>query len=254
MHNELITIGNITIYGYGLMMAIGFITAIIGALYMAKKKGLIKNAIIDIALLALASGLLGAKILYCIVNIKKVIKNPSMIVANGGFVVYGGILFAILACYIYSKKSRLDFFTYADIILPHLFIAQGFGRIGCFLAGCCYGMEYDGIGHIIFESSIFAPNHTPLFPSQLCSSAFDMIMGIILITLLYKTNLKKGITTSLYLLSYGFGRFCIEFVRGDIERGMIVGITTSQFISIFVVLFGMAIFIIANEKQKKINK
>lgn len=257
MHNELFTIGSFTVYGYGLMIMIGFVVAIASSMNMVKQHNKINKTklngeiVINMAMLAIVFGIIGGKLLYCIVNIERTIKNPAIIISNGGFVVYGGIILGTLACLLFAKKYNIDFLSYTDIILPNVFVAQGFGRIGCFLAGCCYGMEYDGIGSIMFHNSYIAPNNIPLFPSQLVSSAFDFAMGIILIILYFKTNAKRGMTTSLYILLYGIGRFIIEFFRGDIERGFVFGITTSQFISIFAILIGIALFIYLNRRNNQ---
>lgn len=251
MHNKLITIGNITIYGYGLMLMLGMFIATATTLYTTKKRGLNQTNVIDIICISAFTGIIGAKLLFCIINIKDVMAKPSIIFANGGFVVYGGIILAILSCFVYSKITNINFLEYSDVILPNVFIAQGIGRIGCFLAGCCYGMEYDGIGHIVFTGSEMAPNFIPLFPTQLTSSAFDIMMGIILIIVVLKKKPSKGITTSLYLLIYGIGRFLIEFVRGDIARGMIFGISTSQFISIFIILSGIVVCLQSRKLRSK---
>jgi phosphatidylglycerol:prolipoprotein diacylglycerol transferase len=241
MHNEIISIGSFTIYGYGLMIAIGFIVALYLSIQNSKIRNLNKNYVIDIGLYAIISGIIGAKLLYCIVNIKALIQNPLQIRANGGFVVYGGIIFGLLTCYIYSKYKKFKFLEYSDLILPNVFIAQGFGRIGCFLAGCCYGKEYNSIISIVFTNSQFAPNNVSLLPTQLISSIFNFTVGIILI-IIYKTQkTRDGTITSLYFITYGIGRFLIEFLRGDIERGTIGILTTSQFISLFIIVIGICI-------------
>lgn len=257
MHNELFTIGSFTVYGYGLMIMIGFVVAIASSMNMVKqhnrtnKTKLNGDVVLNMAMLAIVFGIIGGKLLYCIVNIERVIKNPTIIISNGGFVVYGGIILGTLACFLFAKKYNIDFLSYTDIILPNVFIAQGFGRIGCFLAGCCYGMEYNGIGSIMFHDSYIAPNNIPLFPSQLISSAFDFVMGIILIVLYFKIKTKRGTTTSLYIILYGIGRFIIEFFRGDIERGFVFGITTSQLISIFAILLWIVINMYLNKRNNQ---
>lgn len=250
MYNDLISIGNITIHGYGLLIAIGFIAAITISSYNSEKYNLKSDEITNLALVIIISGIIGAKLLYCLVNIKEVIKNPSFLLKGDGFVVYGGIITAFIVSFLYAKTKHLDFIAYTDLILPSVFIAQGFGRIGCFLAGCCYGKEYNGLGNIVFKNSSYAPNDIPLFPAQLVSSLYDFLMGIILLWFYHKKNSQKGITTSLYLLLYGIGRFFVEFLRGDAERGMIMNLSTSQFISIFIIILGIFCLIKSVKESK----
>ncbi len=249
MYNELITIGNFTIHSYGLLITIGFISAMIISSYMSKKYNLNKEEITNLALIIIVSGIIGAKVLYCLVNIKDIIKNPNFLLSGDGFVVYGGIISALVISFLYCKKRKLDFLSYTDLILPSVFIAQGFGRLGCFFAGCCYGKEYNGFGSIIFRNSTYAPNNIGLFPTQLISSGYNFLIGAILLYFYYKKKLNIGIITALYLLLYGTGRFFIEFLRGDIERGNIGILSTSQFISIFIIILG--IFLLRKKGEKK---
>ena len=143
MKNELLTIGNITIYGYGLMIAIGVISAYLMSEFRAKRNGLDENHIFPLLIWGVLSGIIGAKLLYYITIIDEIIADPSLVIKNisDGFVVYGGIIAGILAGYIYCRVKKLEFWKYLDIVVPSIALAQGFGRIGCFLAGCCYGRE-----------------------------------------------------------------------------------------------------------------
>lgn len=249
MHNDLFTIGNITIHGYGLMIALGFLSAILTCEYRTKSKNLQKDFIWDIAVTAIIGGLLGAKLLFIITDIKNIIDNPSILLnISNGFVVYGGIIGGILAGFLLCKIKKQNFFDYFDLIMPSVFIAQGFGRIGCLLAGCCYGMEYLGFGALTFSHSEYAPSGVSLFPTQVVSSIFDFTMGILLIYLSNKKVFsKRGTIGSLYLIIYGIGRIIIEFFRGDMLRGFVMGLSTSQFISLFIILIGVILLILTTK-------
>ena len=153
---------------------------------------------------------------------------------------------------IVCKVKKQSFWDYFDLVMPSVFIAQGFGRIGCLLAGCCYGMEYDGIFSITFKNSSFAPNNIALFPSQIFSSLYDFMSGILLLILYNKLkNRNKGFIAGMYLILYGVGRFIIEFFRGDLARGFILALSTSQFISIFVTISGIIILLLSKKKVIK---
>lgn len=249
MYNDIITIGPVTIHGYGLMVAIGILTAILLSSYRAKKLGLNPDFIYDVAFTAVIGGGIGSKLLYFIVEIDEIIKDPSIILdfANG-WVVYGGIIGGVVASYIYCRIRKNDFFKYFDLVMPSVAIAQGFGRIGCLLAGCCYGRETTSHFGIIFHNSQFAPNGVRLIPTQIISSAGDFIIGIVLIYMSKKFK-KDGQTGVLYFILYGIGRFIIEFYRNDF-RGSVGDLSTSQFISIFMVIAGIIGLYVLGRKKK----
>ena len=170
MHNELLKIGNITIYGYGLMIAIGVIMAYLVTEYRAKKQGLDSDPVFAILIIGVVSGFLGAKLLYFITILDEIIANPSLLWTSlaDGFVVYGGVIAGILAANIYCKIKKLHFLSYLDAAAPSIALAQGFGRIGCFLAGCCYGHESHLPIAVTFKNSSYAPNGIPLFHHSWC--------------------------------------------------------------------------------------
>lgn len=243
MHNELFSIGPVTIYGYGLMIAVGIFAAYFSTEHLAKKTDLEPEPVINLLIVGVLSGLLGAKLLYYITIFKDILANPKLLLQfSDGFVVYGGIITGIVTAALYCKIKNLPFLRYLDCAAPSIALAQGFGRIGCFLAGCCYGVEMESPISITFTHSAFAPNNVPLFPSQLVSSAFDFL-NFALLAVLLKHNKKPGKIGAFYLIFYSVGRFIIEFFRGDLGRGSVGTLSTSQFISIFVALAGVAMVI-----------
>lgn len=258
MKNELLSIGPITIYGYGLMIAIGVWAAYISATQRAKKYGLDPDKIFYVAIWAVVGGFSGAKILYLITKIPEIIQDPSVVSnVSDGFVVYGGIIGGILAAYGYCKVAKLSFMKYFDLVMPSVALAQGFGRIGCFLAGCCYGKETTSAFHIIFENSSYAPNHVALLPTQLISSGLDFLNALFLIWFARRKK-ADGQVAGLYLICYSVGRFILEYFRGDLERGSVGILSTSQFIAIFTAVIGVLLFVICprwkkTEQEEKIG-
>lgn len=254
MRPDLFTIGNFTIHGYGFMIGIGFIIALLVGEARAKRNGLSSDAVFDMAILVGVGGFLGAKILYIIVEFKDFIKAPKDFLATSGFVVYGGIITGIFIALLYCHIKKLKFMEYFDLILPEVAIAQGFGRIGCFLAGCCYGRETDSAFGVVFPAGGEAPAGVRLIPTQLISSAGDFAIATILILVAGNMKRKKkgkaGDVGCLYLLLYGIGRFAVEFLRND-YRGEIGFLSTSQFISIFIVAAGIIIYTINHKKGVK---
>ena len=249
MKNELLIIGPVTIYGYGLMIAIGALSAYITSEYRAKKRGMQYELIFNLFIWALVGGILGAKLLYYITQMKEIIADPSLLLdISHGFVVYGGIIGGIFSGYLYIRKHKLNFLEYFDLVMPSIALAQGFGRLGCVLAGCCYGNETDSAFHIIFNESDFAPNNVPLIPTQPISSALDFLNFFVLLLIAKRTK-AKGQVAGFYLTFYSAGRFILEFFRGDLERGAIGPLSTSQFIAIFLFLIGLGIVIVTGVRS-----
>ena len=249
MKNELLTIGPFTIYGYGLMIAIGIVAGCLTAEYRARKQGLDSEQIFPMILWCLVGGFLCAKLLFWITEWKSIAQDPGFMMEtlSSGFVVFGGIIGGILTGFLYCRIKGLIFFKYADVILPSVALAQGFGRIGCFLAGCCYGKETESVFSVIFQNSEYAPNHVALIPTQLYSSGLDFLHFLLL--LLIARNKADGQVTACYLIFYSIGRFVIEFFRGDIIRGSVGILSTSQFISIFTGIAGIVLLIRIRKKR-----
>lgn len=241
MWNDLFSIGPVTIHGYGLMIGLGVLSAILMAYFRAKCRGLSQDAVVDLSILVLIFGFVGAKLLYVLVSLPAFLADPLSVLGNEGFVVYGGIIGGVCAALVYCRRKKIFFLDYFDLLAPSVALAQGFGRIGCFLSGCCYGRETDSVLGVVFPAGSMAPAGVKLLPTQLFSSAGDFLIAAIL--LLYaRKNKHRGNVGALYLLLYGVGRFLVEFLRNDF-RGVILGLSTSQFISIFIVLGGAAMLV-----------
>lgn len=248
MYNDLFSVGPFTIHGYGLMIGIGFLCAVLIGDRRARSRGLSGDAVLTIAIIAIVSGFEGAKLLYCLLEIKRLVREPLAVLSSSGFVVYGGIITGLAAVMIYCKKTGKDFLRYFDLLAPSLAIAQGFGRIGCFLAGCCYGRETDCAVSIVFHNSAIAPNGIPLLPTQLFSSAGDFLIAAALILYARKER-PRGMAGALYLVLYSVGRFIIEFFRND-YRGVVGALSTSQFISIFSLALGIYMIVRVMRRER----
>ena len=247
MKIDLFSIGPLTVLGYGLMIGIGVLCCIFTGMKRAKKNGLSEDAVIDIAIWGLLAGFLGAKLLYVIVEWKRFLADPLSVLGSEGFVVYGGIIAGVLAAIIYCKRKKLVFLEYFDLCSASIALAQGFGRIGCFLAGCCYGRETTSSLGVVFPEGSLAPAGVKVLPTQLFSSAGDF--GIMFVLLWHYHHRKKvGDTGFLYMLLYGIGRFGIEFLRND-NRGEVGIFSTSQFISLFIIAAAILLFFWRNRNE-----
>ena len=248
MWNNWFSIGPLTVHGYGVMIAIGILVAFWVADKQAKKHGLSVDIADSLVFVCLIVGYLFSKLTYVIINFQEFLSDPWGVLGSGGWVVYGGILGGILGAFVYCHIKKVKFMDYFNLLIPEVALAQSFGRVGCFFAGCCYGVETHGAWGVVFPEGSLAPALTPLVPTQLISSLGDFLIFV----LLYKAyNGKKyhDDTAALYLMLYSAGRFGIEFFRGDIERGFIGILSTSQFIAIFVFAAGLIMFILHHRRK-----
>ena len=250
MKNDLLTIGPVTIHGYGLMIGIGVIAAYLTAEYRAKKLKLDPDQVFSLVIWCLIFGGLGSKLLFCLTTLDQILADPSFLLHSlaNGWVVYGGLIGGVLGGFLFCRHKKINFLSYFDLALPSVALAQGFGRIGCLLAGCCYGQETDSAFCIVFQNSAYAPNGVPLVPTQIISSVLNFLHFGLLILFTKKWKKGEGQVTGLYFALYSAGRFVLEFFRGDLERGNVGALSTSQFIAIFAFLFGAALFVWAGKR------
>ncbi|HWQ06128.1 MAG TPA: prolipoprotein diacylglyceryl transferase [Feifaniaceae bacterium] len=242
------TVLGLTIPMYGLMTAVGMLAAFLLLLKTSKYIRFTEDQILSAALWAIICGFLGAKILFWLVEIKEIIANPHYLLETlrEGFVFYGALIGGLGGVAIYAARHKLPYLAFVDLFSPSLVLAHAFGRIGCFFAGCCYGMECDCAISVVFPTGAVAPAGVPLLPTQLMESAFLFILSVVLIRMLKKEKVF-GVVASWYMILYGAWRFAIEFFRND-ERGFVGALSTSQFISIFAVAAGILLLILVTKK------
>ncbi len=244
-----IQIGPLTLHVYGIMVALGFLSALIISERRAKKRGMDTEILYGIFWCAIFGGAAGSKLLYYTVSIPDILKDPSILWSfQNGWVVYGGILGGVFASFLYCRYKKADFVQYLDLVLPEVAFAQGCGRIGCFFAGCCYGRETDSVLSIQYWQSEYAPNGVKLIPTQIYSSIGDFALAFLLMAYA-KREPKKGKIAAGYCVLYSIGRFIIEMMRND-YRGAWGFLSTSQIISIVILVLGIAIFVIAGRQSE----
>lgn len=244
---DLFTIGKFTVHGYGLMIAVGFLAALIYASWQSKELNLDDDHIFNMAMAVLLFGWAGGKVLFCIVEIEQFLKDPGSVLGSEGFVVYGGIISAVVTMIIYSKIKKIDTLLYIEVISAAAALNQCFGRIGCFLAGCCYGRETDSFLGVVFPAGCLAPAGIKLLPTQIFSAAFDLLLFAVLAFIINRKH-RKGFVMATYLTGYAVGRFIIEIFRND-RRGAVGFLSTSQFISIFILIAGVLVFYLCKNQE-----
>lgn len=221
---------------YGLMWAVGICVGGGVALLLVRRSGLSGTDMILLGALGLFGAVIGAKLLYLLVSLPSIdfsrLSDPAYLAAllGGGFVFYGGIFGLLPMLWLAQKKFCIPVARYTACCIGCVPLGHAFGRIGCFLVGCCYGIPYDGPLAVTYTCSSFAPNGVPLFPVQLFEALIEVLVALLL--LLHRKK-QPGMTgLSYYLALYAPCRFALEFLRSDTARGGLWGLSTSQIISV----------------------
>ena len=248
---------------YQIMAILGIFAAGIYVCRICKKTGHDDNEAIIFLLTISVGALTGGSLLYLTVNIRNVIvilNNVSFTsfrvffdvfrILFGGSVFYGGLLGGILTAIIFVYKQP-HYRYLVNITAPAIPLFHFFGRLGCFLGGCCYGIECT-FGFTAQHSLLEEANGVSRFPVQLLEALFNIILFFIL-DCFRRKNIFKQRLIFIYLLSYSAGRFLIEFLRGDAYRGFFLGLSTSQIISVLM-FCSVAVFCACTCKHKDNGK
>ena len=240
MYPILIEFGFFKIFTYGLLVATGFLVAILLASSRAEKEGLDSQKVLDLCFYVMVSALLGARLLYVIVEYRYFLDSPLEIFKfwKGGLVFYGGLILGVLISLWYLKRNQMPMWKTADLLAPSIALGQLIGRWGCFFAGCCYGRKTDVAWGITFtDPRSLAPLEISLHPTQVYLS-LNAVFIFIFLMWLSKRKVFDGQILWSYGILYSIGRFLIEYFRGD-DRGFPVEqvLSTSQFVGVFVFSF-----------------
>jgi phosphatidylglycerol:prolipoprotein diacylglycerol transferase len=256
MYPELFTIGPLTLHTYGLFVAIGLVVGIIVAIKIGKSQGIDFQKIMDMGLIIIIAGIIGSRLAYVFINFSYFKTSPMDIVKlwTGGLVFSGGLIAVLLVMMWYTRQAGYSLWQIGDLWAPAAAIGQAIGRIGCFMAGCCYGRPTDMPWGVVFTDpkSLACPLNTPLHPTQLYSSFSGLIIFIVLMILNSKKRFE-GQVLLWFLILHGTARLLIEQFRGD-DRGLIFGgsWTATQFLTIIILIGSVvALFIMKFRKEKE---
>lgn len=245
MHPILFEICGITFYSYGFMIALG---AIAGVTYMAvqgkRDVGLTFDQANSLFLFIFLAAFVGGKVFLFFEDIAYYFDQPRKLLTGRGFVFYGSFLFAVPTMLLFFRKHKLPTYAMLDVMAVTTCLAHIFGRIGCFMAGCCYGKPTDSALAVTFTHPACQadPLNTPLHPTQLYEASY---IFLVMIVLLFLRPRKKfyGQLFLVYLMLYAIGRFVLEYFRGDLGRGFVINryVSHSQFIAFLI--FGVVLII-----------
>jgi phosphatidylglycerol:prolipoprotein diacylglycerol transferase len=226
MYPILFRVGNITVYAYGFMIALGFFLGIVLAMRAARRVGENPEKIMDLSFYILVAAIVGSRLFYIATAWDAFADNPLEMVKiwKGGLVFYGGFIGAVVTAVAYMKLAGLPLWKTADILAPSLALGQAIGRLGCFLAGCCYGRTTDVFWSVTFtDQNCLAPVNTALHPTQLYSAVTNLAIFAILFVI-SRRNQVTGRVFWTYVLLYGLTRSIIETLRGDFRGAEVLGL------------------------------
>jgi phosphatidylglycerol:prolipoprotein diacylglycerol transferase len=242
MHPILFDFGGFTIYSYGVLLAAAYLLGLQFALKRARTRGLDPQRIMDLGIWIIISALVGAKLLLLVVDFRQYAGSARDLLglARSGGVFYGGLIGGVTVALWYLRRHRLPLWTTTDVFAPAIALGHIVGRLGCLMAGCCFGRPASVPWAITFRdpaaaANVGTPLGIPLHPTQLYEAGAEALILGVLLLLERRGRSFPGRTFWSYMLLYGLSRFIIEFYRGD-SRGMVFDVlSTSQFVSVVLV-------------------
>jgi phosphatidylglycerol:prolipoprotein diacylglycerol transferase len=249
VHPILFSAGPVTIYSYGVLLASAYLLGLWLAVRRAKSAGVDPACIMDLLIWVIIAALVGAKALLFVVEFNHFTSSWeefTTLLRSGG-VFYGGLIAAIVVCIWQLRKHRLPLWKSGDLFAPGIALGYMVGRLGCLMAGCCYGRPTTVAWAVTFTDpaanfNVGTPLNVPLHPTQLYESAAGLIILLTVLWIEKRPGQFAGRTFWSFAFLYAVLRFIIEFFRGD-DRGMVFNLlSTSQFIS--VVLAPLSLFML----------
>lgn len=251
-------IGSFPVRSYGLMIAVAIILSSCVALYLARGT-VYRKHILDLVVYVIIGGILGARI-WEVLFFQPEYYSKNILEAfqiwKGGLSIQGGLVGGFLAGLIYTRKHKLSFWEFADILAPAIIFGQAIGRIACFLNGDAFGAPTNsGFGLVYPEGTMAYDTYgsQPLWPAELFEMQWNIIVFAILLGL---KNVKwpKGFIFLSYNILYSLGRFFLEFLRGDTPQ-YALDFTAAQWTSVAVIVISLLFigYSLMNKKWREIK-
>jgi phosphatidylglycerol:prolipoprotein diacylglycerol transferase len=253
MFPVLFSIGPLTLHTYGLFIAIAIVAGILITIPTGKSYGMTAQQIIDMGFIMILSGIIGSRLVYILINFSYYISHPLDIfkIWQGGLVFSGALIAVILVITWYVWRSNYTLWQIGDLWAPAAAIGQGIGRIGCFMAGCCYGKPTDVAWGVVFtDPQSIATLNIPLHPTQLYSSLSGFIIFFVLMILKAKKKFD-GQVLLWFMILHSTSRLYIERFRGD-DRGLIMNDwSVTQLLTIIILIASVVMLIILKSMYEK---
>ena len=256
MHGIAFQVFGLNVHWYGIMVALGFLASLAVLEYKRGYARMTSDQVIDLSIIIVVCGIVGARIAYVIQFFDQFRNDFWKVIRidQGGLVFYGGFILAALVIFRYVRKHKLCMSRILDICAPAMAIGHAFGRVGCFVQGCCFGRpcqafgvvyppgtapaaRYPDLNSVFLNIKLYgkaAASSLQLLPVQLFEAAGNLLLGLALLFLFRKIR-KSGMIAACYFVCYGIMRFILEFFRGD-HTDRIIGMTRAQLIGLFIMI------------------
>lgn len=241
MFPKIFEIGNFFLPTYGVLVAAAFLTALWVAGRLARLAGLDADAVTNLGVYCAIAGLLGAKVLLIVFDWQYYAQNPGEIFTlstlRAGGVFHGGLIAALAVGFYYMRRKKLPVLRTLDVFAPGLALGHAIGRLGCFAAGCCWGVACDRSWAVTFTNTdahqlTNVPLNQPLHPTQLYEAGAEGVIFAVLFGLFHRQH-REGQIIGLYLVLYALARFLVDFVRAYSQANPFGGpLTTTQWIAL----------------------
>ena len=250
---DLFTIHSVTFHTYGLFVAMGFASGIVLTFLMGRQTGNSPRLIADMAVYMILAAIAGSRIVYVLVNLDYFRVHPwaALKLWEGGLFFSGGIITVLVTVFWYAKHHRLSFWELGDLWAPAAALGQAVGRIGCFMAGCCYGKPTGSpLGILFRDPHALAPVNIPLHPTQLYSAAGGFGVTIVLL-MIYARKKFPGQVLLWYLILYGTVSLFVEKYRDD-GRALFPGspLSVNQGLALLVLVGAIVMLFVLKSKRK----
>jgi phosphatidylglycerol:prolipoprotein diacylglycerol transferase len=251
------TIGGFKAHWYGVMLALGFLAGLLSWYRLGRTQGVPFNFCSDLLFWVMVGGIVGGRIAYVVSDLKSYLADPITIlrVDQGGLIYYGGFMGGVLAVLWFAWHFRIPRLGLLDFAATSLPLGQAFGRLGCFMNGCCHGPVTDSALGVVYPKESLPwwqqvrdgrltyqdESSLPVLPTQLFETAYALALFGFLVWL-YRRKKTDGTVAAAYLIGYPAGRFLLEFLRGD-SRQHILGLTMAQGVSLALLTCGMLLLV-----------
>jgi len=255
MFPRLISIGSFFLPTYGVLVALGFLLGLFITVRLARRAGLKPDLMVNLAIYSALAGLLGAKIAMLLFDFRDYWTGERRVFSietlQAAGVYQGGLILAILVAAWYIRSQKLPWLATFDVFAPGIAAGHAIGRLGCFAAGCCWGIRAHVPWAVTFHNPqaydlTGVPLGIPLHPTQLYESLSEAILFGILLWRIRRPH-QQGTIIGLYLILYSISRFAIEFYRFH-EQATQLGLSLTQWMAIGLALLG--VWILLNRKAK----
>jgi phosphatidylglycerol:prolipoprotein diacylglycerol transferase len=264
MHPRILTTPYFVLHTFGVFLAAAYFAALWWLLRGARREGLDSERVSALGLWLIIGAIIGAKALMVVRSFQDYLAHPAdlwslaTLQSAGDF--YGGFIGALIAALAFFARHReIPRWRMADLCGPAIALGQAIGRIGCFMAGDDFGRPTHLPWAVIFRDPEVAeiggaPLGVPLHPVQLYESLACLILFLFLV---HRARNKRfnGEIILAYTMLYAIARFFLEYLRGDADRGFVLGglLSTSQFIGILALLVSLPLFFVKLKDSKTLS-